>query len=59
MEGAKGDWEELKKPGLNGILSVMAGLFYWGRIAQRNAKQCKAWAADVEDCSFVLRQLLG
>ncbi|KAF9548607.1 hypothetical protein CPC08DRAFT_620538, partial [Agrocybe pediades] len=24
-----GDWDSLRKPGLNGLLSVVAGLFYW------------------------------
>ena len=25
-----GDWESLQRPGLNGLLSVMAGLLFWG-----------------------------
>ena len=58
-EDVEGDWEILSKPGMNGLLSVLAGLFYWGRIVQSNAKQRKAWAADVEDCTLVLRHLLG
>ena len=58
-EDVEGDWEELRRPGLNGLLSALAGLFYWGRIAQRNAKQRKAWAVDVEDFTLVLRHLLG
>jgi len=26
----EGDWEALQRPGLNGMLSVMAGLLFWG-----------------------------
>jgi len=59
MEDVEGEWEKLRKPGLNGLLSALAGLFYWGRIVQRNAKQRKAWAVDVEDCTLVLHHLLG
>jgi len=54
-----GDLDGLRKPGLNGLLSVLAALFYWGRIAQNNKKQRKGWVAHVEDCILVLRGLVG
>ncbi|KDR76064.1 hypothetical protein GALMADRAFT_15531, partial [Galerina marginata CBS 339.88] len=28
------DWESLRKPGLNGLVSVVAALFYWGCAVQ-------------------------
>ena len=59
MDDVEGEWENLRKLGLNGLLSTLASLFYWGRIVQRNTKQRKAWAVDVEDCTLVLRHLLG
>lgn len=53
-----GDLDCLRKPGLNGLLSVMASLFYWGRMA-KNGKQRKGWVAHVQDCILVLRELVG
>jgi len=58
-QGLDGDLEGLRKPGQNGLLSVLAGLFFWGRIAESNAKQRKKWMAHVEDCILVLQQLVG
>jgi len=49
-----GDLDGPRKPGLNGLLGVLAALFYWGRIAQNNKKQHKGWVAHVEDCILVL-----
>ena len=42
-----GDLDGLRKPGLNGLLSVLAALFFWGRIAQNNTKQRKGWIGHV------------
>jgi len=52
------DWDHLRKPGLNGLLSVLVGLFYWGRTPKRSAKQRAAWATSLEDCIFVLCHLV-
>ena len=49
-----GGWEVLRKPGLNGLLSALVGLFYWGGALKRSAKQHAAWATCVEDCILVL-----
>ena len=54
-----GDLDGLRKLGLNGLLSVLAALFFWGRIAQNNTKQRKGWIGHVEDCILVLRGLVG
>jgi hypothetical protein len=58
-EGVEGDWENLRKPGLNGLLSTLASFFYWSKMAQKNVKQRKAWARDVENYTLVLCHLLG
>ena len=52
------DWDHLWKPGLNGLLSMLVGLFYWGRTPKRSAKQHEAWATCVEDCIFILCHLV-
>jgi len=50
-----GDWEVLRRPGLNGILSVMAGLFFWGVSLQEESRT--GWNDAVSDCMVVLTAL--
>jgi len=50
-----GDWEVLRRPGLNGILSVMAALFFWGVALQEDS--CTGWNDAVSDCLIVLTAL--
>lgn len=52
-----GNWDALRKPGLNGVVSLLAALFYWGMVAQKNTKHCEVWVAHVEECIVVLHQL--
>jgi hypothetical protein len=58
LDKTDGDWDQLRRPGLNGILSIMACLFYWGCKAQGNMKHCAGWASAVEDCILVLGQVI-
>jgi hypothetical protein len=58
-EDVDGDWDDLRLPGPNGIVCVLVGLLYWGRIAQKNDKDRKEWEEQVEDALFALRQLVG
>ena len=58
LDKMDGDWDQLRRPGLNGIHSIIACLFYWGRKAQENTKHCVGWASAVEDCILVLEQVL-
>lgn len=51
------NWDALQKPGLNGVVSLLAALFYWGMVAQKNTKHCEVWVAHVEECIVILRQL--
>ena len=53
-----GDWEILRKPGLNGILSAIACLFYWGCKVQGNMTRRARWATSVEDCILVLHNIV-
>lgn len=52
-----GDFEELRKPGVNGLLSVLASLYFWGMAVKDSGKKSKKWVQSVEDCTYVLRSL--
>ena len=58
LDRIDGDWGTLRKPGLNGIHSIMAGLFYWGCKVQKSTKNHSGWASAMEDCILVLEQLI-
>ena len=47
----EGNWDFLRKPGQNGLICVLVGLFYWGRLVQEDGNQCRGWAELVEDFS--------
>ncbi|PPR04544.1 hypothetical protein CVT26_002511 [Gymnopilus dilepis] len=49
-----GDWGALKRSGKNGLLSIVAALFFWGVNAKDNAKSRKPWLTALDDCSSVL-----
>ncbi|KJA26036.1 hypothetical protein HYPSUDRAFT_133378, partial [Hypholoma sublateritium FD-334 SS-4] len=52
-------WKGIRRPGINGLLSIVAGLFFWGH-AIRDAKPVakERWLESVNDVSFVIAQLL-
>lgn len=53
------DWECLRRPGLNGLLSVIAALFFWGRAMQKLPADAGAtWLEAVDDVSYSIAQLL-
>ena len=52
-----GDWEPLRRPGTNGITSVMAALFYWGLEILEDAGGRAGWLAAVEECLAAFSQL--
>lgn len=56
-EELEGDWEAIRKPGLNGIHGALVCLFYWGLEVKGKAK-CQGWADHVEDCLLVLQHLV-
>lgn len=53
-----GGWAELDKPGLNGFLSIIAALNWWGAQVQAEEAQFLFWNAAVEDVSWVMEQLI-
>jgi hypothetical protein len=53
-----GDWDSLRCPGLNGIVSVLAALFYWGLAMKEKPGKRKVWMAAIEDCQIVFCHLL-
>lgn len=52
-----GDWEELQRPGLNGLCSVISCLWVWGRSLDKPEKS-KAWLSAVKECQLVLQELI-
>lgn len=51
------EWDSIRRPGLNGLLSVVAALFFWGSAVQSTAAR-SVWLEAAKDVSFVLEQLL-
>jgi hypothetical protein len=55
-EGA--EWGKLGNPGQNGILSVVAALYWWACAEKaRDIKASKGWEEAVVDTTFVLRAM--
>jgi len=54
MTDLTGDLSDLKRPGLNGLFTVLAGLFYW-HITKLNLQ---TWLTIVEDCTAVIEIFL-
>ena len=54
-----GDWDSLRCPGLNGIISVLTALFYWCLAVKGKPGRKKVWVAAVGDCHIVFRHLLA
>lgn len=52
----QGNWESLRMPGLNGFLSIISALFYWGLAVQGKATD-NAWLSAVQDCHLVISLL--
>jgi len=50
----QGNWESLRLPGLNGFLSIISALFYWGLAVQGKATHHNAWLSAVKDCHLVI-----
>ncbi|KAF8971656.1 hypothetical protein BDZ97DRAFT_1650694 [Flammula alnicola] len=48
----------MAKPGLNGLVSVMAGLFYWGCAIESAQEGQDKWLVAVEDCLTTYVHLL-
>ncbi|KAF8876893.1 hypothetical protein CPB84DRAFT_1852837 [Gymnopilus junonius] len=47
----------IEEAGLNGLVSVLAGLFFWGCAAKEGQQTLLEWESAVKDCLVVLTQL--
>ncbi|PPQ84465.1 hypothetical protein CVT26_007395 [Gymnopilus dilepis] len=54
----QGDWSTLCKPGLNGIHSVVVGLFFWGIAAKKERLEEDQWEQGVGHVNRVLISML-
>jgi hypothetical protein len=59
VKDMEGDWDSLRRPGKNGLLSVLAALFYWGLSVKNKSGAKKAWKRAVEDFQAVFHHLLA
>ncbi|KAJ7697300.1 hypothetical protein B0H16DRAFT_1706246 [Mycena metata] len=57
---SKNNWETLRQPGQNGILSLVAGLYWWGKKAKKEEKQdnLESWAEAVRDLMWMINGLI-
>ncbi|PBK64794.1 hypothetical protein ARMSODRAFT_892611, partial [Armillaria solidipes] len=55
-----GDWEDMRKPGINGFYTVLATLAWWGRAAAIRGSESEwaSWIAGMVDINWVLRGML-
>lgn len=53
VQSDDGDLQSLEKPGANGLLSVVASLFFWGNAVKTAGKKSKRWDNAVEDLLYV------
>lgn len=59
MTRINGDWELLRQPGVNGLLSAVAGLFFWGSAAHGDLVAEMAWSRCIDDCIVAFNGLLA
>jgi len=55
-ERVVGDWEALRLPGINGVVSVVVALFYWGLEVLEDSRGQSRWVSAVEECRDVFKQ---
>jgi hypothetical protein len=53
-----GGWEDLRKAGLNGIVSLLAALFFWGLRVRDSHVDCIRWSAAVDDSLAAIREII-
>lgn len=59
MTVVEGSWEPLRQPGINRILSVVAGLFFWGLATCDDAAARDKWLRFIADCIHMFDGLLA
>jgi len=55
-EHVVGDWEALRLPGINRVVSVVVALFYWGLEVLEDSHGQSHWVSAVEECHDVFKQ---
>ena len=59
FSAVEGDLDELRRPGLRGLVSVLVGLFYWALELKSENKGHEQWLIAVADCRLVCGHLLA
>ncbi|KAK0444175.1 hypothetical protein EV421DRAFT_1709633, partial [Armillaria borealis] len=49
-----GEWDQMDKPGQNGLYSVVASLAWWGETMLHNATAREEWCVAVDDVCWAL-----
>lgn len=55
---ADGDWGVIKCSGVNGLLSALAALFFWGVALGNTCTADAAWSTAVADAAYVLESIV-
>ena len=53
-----GGWEHLRKPGLNGLVSLLAALFFWGLRVRDSDTDRMCWSAAVDDSLAAIKKII-
>lgn len=56
---AEGSWEAVRIGGVNGLLSVVVALFFWGSAAKDEDSRDSGWISAVKDVDRVLERLIA
>ncbi|KAK6975114.1 hypothetical protein R3P38DRAFT_3238013 [Favolaschia claudopus] len=52
--GAGGkEWGSLYRWGINGVLTIVASLYFWGRAVRLDAEMCAIWEAAMQDVVWI------
>lgn len=52
-----GDWTDIRLSGTNGLLSVLAALFFWGDAVHARGTPTTAWLEALGDVAYVIERL--
>lgn len=58
-KGTSGEWETLRHPGQNGVLSLVASLYWWGKrlSPESDVKIRESWEEAVADVQWMIQGL--
>ncbi|KAJ7049319.1 hypothetical protein C8F01DRAFT_1093506 [Mycena amicta] len=57
QDGDEGDWAALTVPGKNGLVSVVASLYWWGREGVEGGSVSPGWSSAVKDVTWALQRM--